>query len=102
MSTGAGYLNDVLVHFESFTRSRMVNPEDVHVRFFLADGSSYTLRGLKASPPTTSGGWGLIQGAAEHATDAFAIREQHIVRVEFAVNPVQRSAIGLHTEASGG
>ncbi|HEY2586782.1 MAG TPA: hypothetical protein VGI81_13645 [Tepidisphaeraceae bacterium] len=102
MSTAATYLHDVLSHFESFTRSRAVSPEDVHVRFFLADGSSYTLRGLKASPPASSGGWGLIQGAAEHSADAFAIREQHVVRVEFAVNPAQRGSIGLHTEVSAG
>ena len=101
MSAAPSFLHDVVSHFQSFAKSRGVNPDDVHVRFFLADGSSYIVRGLKTTAPAASGGWGLIESVAGGATDALAVREQHIVKIELAVNPGEPTSIGLHTEAAG-
>lgn len=95
----SGYLQDILSHFARFVQDRGARPEDVHVRFFLADGSSYVIRGPKVVSPGAPGGFGLIEDAAQRL-NAVLVREQHVVKVEFAGGPVESTTpIGLHTEA---
>jgi len=100
MTSAETFLQDVLAHFRSFAESRRVTPEEVYVRFSLADGSTYFVRGLQASPGS-AGVWGLIESGQKGSADALAVREQHIVKVEFAMNPRHQTVIGLHTEAHG-
>jgi hypothetical protein len=95
------YLQDLLSHFQSFVQARAVRPEDVHVRFSLADGSTYVMRGLRIVPPGTASGFGLIEDAAQQV-NSLIVREQHILKVELALDPHEPRPIGLHTEAEEG
>ena len=94
---GNKYLDGVLEYLQEFATSQRVNANDVTVKFTLADGSSFTTSGLKTALPTAAQGLGMIQGTAGAGT-ALVIRESHVIKVEFQLEPDQRKPIGLHSE----
>jgi allophanate hydrolase subunit 2 len=91
-------MTDVLRHLQQFADGATVEPTLVHVRFTLADDTSFVVQGLTISPPAHGNDFWMIQGAAVKAAEALLIREEHVWKVEFAAVRGQPRRIGLHAE----
>lgn len=99
MNAPAGsFLDGVAEQLATFAATRGIQPEDVYIRFTLADHTHALSLGLTVFGPSGTYGWGMIEGLIDGSADAVAIREDHVLTVEFQVEPIVRTGVGLHAE----